>query len=269
MKTAYNYLLICSVALRNTGMLLCGKTIRNNMNGGVSMILTVTKRLSGENNKDYAYRVIKEGIMYLELKPGQAISEIELAETLNLSRTPIREVLAKLREENLVVVIPQVGTYITKIDLQLVKEASFMRFYLEQEILKRSCESFPQENLFGLKNNLELQKALIGSMGMERKFHTLDTEFHYSIFQGNKKENVWASITRLSTHYNRIRVLSEMKHSFEKAISQHETIINIIENKESEKAEEIVRQHILEPMQLWENLFQEGSPYLDYFDLAN
>jgi DNA-binding GntR family transcriptional regulator len=239
------------------------------MIGGISMLLTVTNRLSGENNKDYAYRVIKEGIMSLELKPGQAISEIELAEALNLSRTPIREVLAKLREENLVVVIPQVGTYITKIELQLVNEASFMRFYLEQEILKQSCESFPQENLLELKKNVELQKALIGSKNMERKFHTLDTNFHYTIFQGNKKENVWAAITRLSTHYNRIRVLSEMKHSFEKPISQHETILNIIEKKESEKVEEIVRQHILEPMKLWENLFQEGSPYLNYFNLSN
>lgn len=233
------------------------------------MLLTVTNRLSGENNKDYAYRVIKEGIMSLELKPGQAISEIELAEALNLSRTPIREVLAKLREENLVVVIPQVGTYITKIELQLVNEASFMRFYLEQEILKQSCESFPQENLLELQKNVELQKSLIGSKGTERKFHTLDTKFHYTIFEGNKKENVWSAITRLSTHYNRIRVLSEMKHSFEKAISQHETILNIIEKKESEKVEEIVRQHILEPMKLWENLFQEGSPYLNYFDLSN
>jgi DNA-binding GntR family transcriptional regulator len=231
----------------------------------VSMILTVTKRLLGENNKDYAYRVIKEGIMSLELKPGQAISEIELAETLNLSRTPIREVLAKLREENLVVVIPQVGTYITKIELQLVKEASFMRFYLEQEILKQSCVSFPQEDLFELKKNIVLQKALIGNKGSEIDFHQLDNNFHYTIFQGNKKENVWAAITRLSTHYNRIRLLSEMKYRFEKAVSEHETIIDIIEKKESERVEGIVSRHILEPMQLWESLYREGSPYLDYF----
>jgi DNA-binding GntR family transcriptional regulator len=231
-------------------------------------MLTVSKRLPGENNKDYAYRVIKEGIMSLELEPGQAISEIELAETLNLSRTPIREVFAKLREENLVEVIPQVGTYITKVKLQLVKEASFMRFYLEQEVLKQCCESFPLPNLLELKKNIELQKQLIGQKGMEREFHQLDTRFHHTIFQGNHKENIWAAITRLSTHYNRIRVLSEMQHSFDRAISQHETIVDIIENKESEKVEEIVRQHIIEPMQLWKSLFCEDSPYLNYFDIA-
>ena len=82
--------------------------------------------------------------MSLQLKPGQSISEVELAEALNLSRTPIREVLAKLREEHLVVVIPQVGTYISKINPQLIMEASFMRYTLEKEVLKQACESFPK-----------------------------------------------------------------------------------------------------------------------------
>ena len=72
-------------------------------------------RHSGENNKEYSYRVIKENIMSLKLKPGQAISEIELAEALQISRTPIREVMGKLREEHLVEVLPQVGSYISKI----------------------------------------------------------------------------------------------------------------------------------------------------------
>ncbi len=114
-------------------------------------MLTVSKRLTGENNKDYSYRIIKEGIMSLELQPGKAISEIELAEALHLSRTPIREVMAKLREEYLVEVFPQVGTYVSKIKPQLVEEASFMRYYLEKEILKLACESFPYENLLELE----------------------------------------------------------------------------------------------------------------------
>ena len=93
-------------------------------------------RLSGENNKEFSYRVIKESIMSLELRPGQEISEIELAEALQISRTPIREVMTKLREENLVNVIPQVGTYVSKIKLKLIEEAAFMRFTLEKEIIE-------------------------------------------------------------------------------------------------------------------------------------
>jgi DNA-binding GntR family transcriptional regulator len=229
-------------------------------------MLTVSARLTGENNKDYSYRVIKEAIMSLELQPGKSISEIELAEVLNLSRTPIREVMAKLREEHLVEVFPQVGTYISKIKPQLVDEASFMRFFLEKEVLKLACKSFPYESLLDLKKNVALQKELIGLKGAEQEFHKLDTKFHHIIYQGNQKENVWAAITRLSTHYNRIRVLSEMEQSFERAVMQHEQFIQIIENKEEEKVEVIVKEHILDPIKTWEVLYSDDSPYLDYFE---
>ena len=195
-------------------------------------MVIVSPRLPGENNKDYAYRIIKDSIMSLELKPGQSISEVELAEALSLSRTPIREVLTKLREEHLVEVIPQVGTYISKINPQLIKEASFMRYTLEKEVLKLACESFPKTSIFDLKKNMVLQEELIGLKGRENDFHLLDKEFHHIIFKGNKKENIWEAITRISTHYNRIRLLSEMRYSYDEVIAQHRTIIEILENKD-------------------------------------
>lgn len=232
-------------------------------------MVTVLPRLPRENNKEYSYRVIKDSIMSLELEPGKAISEIELADALHLSRTPIREVLAKLREEHLVEVIPQVGTYISKINPQLIKEASFMRYTLEKEVLKLSCDLFPKANLFELKRNISLQEELIGKKGMEREFHKLDKEFHYTIFQGSMKVHVWEAITRISTHYNRIRLLSEMQHSFDEAIAQHKRIIQILEDKDCDQVEDIVRAHIIEPIKLWEDLFREDSPYLNYFDLPD
>ena len=128
-------------------------------------MFTVLERFRGENNKDYSYRVIKEAIMSLELKPGQAISEIELADMLNISRTPIREVMAKLKEEYLVEVLPQVGTYVSKIKSQLIEEAAFMRFTLEKEVLKLSCESFPEDKILELKRNIALQEELLGQIG--------------------------------------------------------------------------------------------------------
>ena len=91
------------------------------------MLIEVQAKLPGENNRDYSYRVIKEAIMSLRLKPGQSLSEAEIAEALQISRTPIREVMAKLREEHLVEVIPQVGTYISKIKPTLIEEAIFVR----------------------------------------------------------------------------------------------------------------------------------------------
>lgn len=233
-------------------------------------MFTVSARLPGENNKDYSYRVIKEAIMTLELQPGQTISEIELAEALQISRTPIREVMAKLREEYLVEVLPQVGTYVSKIKSQLIEEAVFMRITLEKEILKKSCESFPEEKLLELKRNVALQEELLGQKGMERSFHKLDTNFHHIIFQGNNRENVWSAIIRLSTHYNRMRLLSEMEeHNFAKKVAQHKNIVKIIENKEVDQVESSIREHIIEPIKHWEGLYDPNSTFANYFDLTN
>lgn len=229
-------------------------------------MFTVTARRSGENNKTYSYRILRDAIMYLELKPGQALSEVELAEALNISRTPIREVLTQLKEEHLIEVIPQVGTYVTKINPQLIEEAAFMRFILEKEVLRLACSSFPESHLQRLKQNLTFQDMLRDTQGKEREFHKLDNEFHGIIFHGLKNEHIWNSIHRLSTHYNRVRLLSEFKYGFNKAIDEHHKIVEIIENKQVDQVEQIVYKHILEPKKNWHLLFDETSPFYDYID---
>lgn len=229
-------------------------------------MFTVTPRRSGENNKTYSYRILRDAIMYLELKPGQALSEVELADALNISRTPIREVLTQLKEEHLIEVIPQVGTYVTKIDPQLIEEAAFMRFILEKEVLKLACASFPEGHLQRLKQNLTFQDMLRNTQGKEREFHKLDNEFHSIIFHGLKKEHIWHSIHRLSTHYNRMRLLSELKYGFDKAIDEHHRIVEIIENKLVDQAEQIIYKHILEPKKNWNQLFEKSSPFYEYVD---
>lgn len=229
-------------------------------------MLVLTPKLPGENNKEYAYRMIKDGIMSLQLKPGQAISEVDLAEALNISRTPIREVLAKLREEYLIEVIPQVGTYVSKINPLLIEEAAFVRVTLEKEILKLACDHFSPESLFTLKQNVAMQEMLAGKKERELEFHKLDKDFHFLLFKENNKENAWAAIAKLSTHYNRMRVLSEMNYGFEKAISEHKKMIEIIENKKVDEAAAIVEQHIIDPIKLWEPLYKSESIFANYID---
>jgi GntR family transcriptional regulator, rspAB operon transcriptional repressor len=232
-------------------------------------MFAIPKKLINENNKEYSYRVIKDAIMSLELKPGQAISEIEVAEALQISRTPIREVMAKLREENLVEVRPQIGTYVTKIDPRLIEEAAFMRYTLEREVLKLSCENFPDEYLIELKKIVSLQELKSKAEANALEFHELDNQFHRIIFQGNQKENVWKAIIRLSTHYNRIRLLSEIEHRYDLAIEQHKEIIQIIDSKQVDKVDDFIREHILEPTKKWEVLFAKDSPYTEYFDYTH
>ena len=102
------------------------------------MNLVNISKHKNENNRAYTYRVLKENIMRLNLKPGESISEIELSEALDVSRTPVREAIVKLSEEKLVDVFPQRGSFVSKINLNLVEEAVFLRELCEKKNF-RNC----------------------------------------------------------------------------------------------------------------------------------
>ena len=212
--------------------------------------------------------MIKEGIMSFELQPSQAINVKELSEKLKISTTPIMEAVAKLKQENIVEVIPQVGTYISGIKIELVEDAAFMRLVLEKEILRRACKSFSRESLLELKKNLVLQKELMENKCSKIEFHRLDNKLHSIIFRENQKQNLWETISRSSTQYNRIRVLSEMENGVEETIAQHEAIIKMIENKDVEMVDKIVTEHILEPVEFLRDLSSNNGPYIDYSTMA-
>ncbi|WP_172255344.1 GntR family transcriptional regulator [Saccharibacillus deserti] len=223
------------------------------------------ERNPGENGKDYAYRVIRQNIMDLTLAPGLAVSEIDLAAALQLSRTPVREVMSRLKEEYLVEVIPQVGTYISKIHAQLIEEAAFMRFTLEKEVLLLACESFPLNLLSDMQRNVEMQQKKVEKLSAgAAAFHYLDNEFHRLLFRGCGKEQVWNAVTRLSTHYNRMRLLFETEHPAEAAIRQHIEWMALIAGGQREAVESAVYSHILEPILHWKTLLGDER-YKSYF----
>lgn len=231
--------------------------------------MIIYERLERETGKEYVYRVLKNNIMSLELKPGELISESDLAKNLNvsrtpISRTPIREVLIKLKGENLIEVKPQSGTYISLIDWNLIEEAVFMRYNLEKEVLKESCENFSKETLIELEKCLFAQKLLKSNLDNLLEFHNLDNEFHRLLFEGVNKKHVWEAISNLSTHYNRMRLLAEMKLDKGFLVDQHINYLDIIKSKDKSNIERLIYEHIKSPISKWEKLIEENKD-IEYY----
>lgn len=222
------------------------------------------EKLDKETGKDYVYRVLKGNIMCLELKPGELLSEAELAKKLNVSRTPIREVLIKLKAEKLIEVKPQAGTYVSLIAWNLIEEAVFIRYNLEKEALKEACENFSEDILMEMEKCLFAQKLIAQKGDNLIEFHNLDKEFHKLLFVGINKSNVWESICNISTHYNRMRLLAEMKSNKEFLVDQHITYLDIIKNKKNDIIEEVVSTHIKEPVKQWKKLIKEDAEIAHY-----
>lgn len=223
------------------------------------------EKLSKETGKEYAYRVLKDNIMCLGLKPGDILSESDLAEKLHVSRTPIREVIIKLKAEHLIEVKPQAGTYVSHIDWNVIEEAIFMRYTLEKEVLKEACTYFQEDKLMDMEKCLFAQSLIANKVDKLLEFHNLDKEFHRLLFEGVGKINVWEAINTISTHYNRMRLIAEMNH-YNKGfiVEQHTSYLDIIKNKDLKVIDDIVLSHIKAPVSEWKKIIEKDREIARY-----
>ena len=212
-----------------------------------------------ENNKDYAYRVLKDNIMNLNLKPGELLSETDLSEKLGISRTPTREVLMRLKNEHLIEVKPQTGTYISLIDTNMVEQGLFMRYTIEKEVLKEACNGISEEILMEMEKNLFAQKLISNKKNSAIEFHKLDQEFHELLFRGTNKIDIWNCILNMSTHYNRMRLLIELKTDKKKNIADHEIYLDLIKNKSMDGIDEMITSHIKKSTDNWLVIAKEND----------
>ena len=222
------------------------------------------EKYENETAKDYAYRVIKDNIMGLSLKPGELVSEIDLGTKLNMSRTPIREVFIRLKSERLVEVRPQIGTYVSYIDWKLVEEAIFVRCTLEKEALRQACIQFDELMLHKMAECLIRQQAIAEQSEQLLEFHELDKVFHRYLFQGINKYNVWDMIFNLSIHYSRMRLLAEKNLNKTFIVCEHGRYLDIIKNKKIEEIDEAVETHIGKQLKVWETLIKQNEDVAHY-----
>ena len=128
------------------------------------------KQLNPRSVRDQIYQMLKEEIMKFRLIPGELISEKEISERYEVSRTPVREAFLQLSREGLLEVYPQKGTRVSLIDLDLVEEARFMRENLEKAVAELACEGFPEEAMFKLEQNVKMQELSIAQKNYESLF---------------------------------------------------------------------------------------------------
>ena len=158
-----------------------------------------------ENSRDYAYRLIREMIVNMDLEPGSKVSETELAELLGVSRTPVREALIDLARNGAVTIQPQKGTFISLIDPLLVEEARFLRLTIEKEIVSLLCEDEYQAKIHLLEDSISLQEFYL-NQGNYEKFLELDDELHQKFFQLTNKTRIYSLMKGLNIHFDRARI---------------------------------------------------------------
>ena len=158
--------------------------------------MKLLEKLPGENARTYAVRVLMDNIIRLELAPGSSVSENELSVRMNLSRTPVREALIELSKLELVEILPKRGSYITRIDYDLIEESRFMRLTLEAAVLKLVCaKGLAGEYRARLRENVSRYRDSISGENYSLLME-LDNEFHRLIFEAGGKLRTYQVVHR-------------------------------------------------------------------------
>jgi DNA-binding GntR family transcriptional regulator len=211
---------------------------------------------------DQVYLALREAIVSAELVPGQKLSENELAGELGCSRTPVREGLARLRDERLVAIVPQLGTFVTLISPAAVADAEFVREALECAAIVRAISRIGTDELEELQSNLTAQARACES-GDEQAFARLDDELHRCLCAASGHAIAWDLSRRANGHLDRVRRLSlPDPHYLSEMLDEHREIIAAVADGDPARAESTLRHHL---QMVTSSLPQLQKRHPDYF----
>lgn len=220
------------------------------------------------NLTSQAYNLILKKIILGEYKPGTKISEKQIEEDLKIGRTPVREALLRLRQEHLINVVPQSGTFISKIDLKTVADARFVRMSVEQRIMHdASMMNFTDLQKLELQNIIQKQEIANLQSNFQLFFKSDDT-FHEFFYKSTNHLTVWDWLKQMNIQFDRFRFLSLNleKSAWEHLIEEHKAILAAVINGQTSKVETLVSNHLHLAIEEKNELVKK---FPDYFENAD
>lgn len=190
------------------------------------------------------YESIKDDIIFLRMKPGEEISIQALSEKLEVSRSPIRDALMKLQSEALVDMLPQRGCWVSKIDLDRVKEERLLRVALERSVLESFNTPIKESEIAKLEYFLALQKEAVEE-GNSMAFYSADDSMHAVYFEVAGLTRFWELLMKETGNYRRIRLLSfDAEGVARKNIDQHQALVAALAKGDFADASKIIGEHL-------------------------
>ncbi|BBF44530.1 transcriptional regulator, GntR family [Lachnospiraceae bacterium KM106-2] len=209
--------------------------------------------------RDVVFRTLREAILMGELKPGERLMEIKLANRLGVSRTPIREAIRKLELEGLVIMVPRKGAQVANMTQKDLHDVLEIRCALEELVIELACNRITEEEIQKLKDSLELFAAAV-NRGNLTEIAEQDVAFHDIIYATSRNEKLISILNnqREQIYRYRIEYLKDYK-SHNILVKEHEEIIHHLATRNIEKAKEDVKSHLYNQMMAVSKLIGEET----------
>ena len=197
--------------------------------------------------RDVVFRTLRQAILRGELKPGERLMEIRLANQLGVSRTPIREAIRMLELDGLVIMVPRKGAQVAQITEKDLNDVLEVRLGLEELAVKLACQRITEG---------ELQKLYQASRSFEQMLETTETDdlqklakadvaFHDVIYQATNNERLIQLLNNLREQMYRYRIeyLKDVK-SRRSLVEEHDALYERMKNRDLAGAQKMIREHI-------------------------
>ena len=194
--------------------------------------------------RDVVFNTLRQAILRGELKPGERLMEIQLANKLGVSRTPIREAIRKLELEGLVLMIPRKGAEVAEITEKSLRDVLEVRRALEELAVELVCEKITDEQIQDLKDAAEEFKESLKDGDITR-IAEADVKFHDVIYMATDNQKLIQLLNNLREQMYRYRVEYLKRSDFhQQLIDEHEEIIETIESGQKDRAVQVMCQHV-------------------------
>lgn len=207
-------------------------------------------KLSKVNLNDYKplreviFDTLREAIIAGELKPGERLMEVKLAEKMGVSRTPVREAIRKLELEGLVDMIPRKGAHVAELSVKDIMDVLEVRASLDGLATALASERITDEEIKELKHILSQFAAYSEKENLQGTIKK-DVEFHDLIYRASRNERLIQISSNLREQFQRFRVIYLKDYSSSKdLIKEHDSICEAVSRRDKEAATKLAQIHI-------------------------
>jgi DNA-binding GntR family transcriptional regulator len=194
--------------------------------------------------EEQAYFDIKQAILRGQFLPGEFLAEMQVAQELGISKTPIRKAMARLQQEGFLVNIPYKGYNVAEISAADTKEIYELRRILECHLVRETALQFTEAELDEMEASFQAAED-----AMERRDYILylacNREFHHAFPRKYGNQRILKVLTNLDEHVQRI-LLHKMQQegSYDLSSRDHRLILAAIRTGDIEAAESLMRDHL-------------------------
>ena len=188
---------------------------------------------------------IREFIILGEFKPGERLVESKLAESLGISRQPVREAFRILELEHLITIVPRKGAYVSEISLKETKEIYQTRAMIEGFAAQLAISHITPKDLSQLEAILDLMGKSIQENNLQKVIQ-YNLSFHRKIVSLSKNDNlakVYESMLLPVRRYQKMGL--SLQSSWAVSLEEHRTILEALNSRDIKRAEEMCRNHVL------------------------